>query len=97
MESTRLGKGCTPPPLPYQDCTASDPSEVNERVERGIQRKNSELASYETIKKFAILAEDFEVGEELTPTLKVKRKFTIEKYWDILDGFYQQKQVEEKP
>ena len=62
---------------------------VRERVERGIERKNVELASYETIKKIAILEQDFEVGEELTPTLKVKRKFAIKKYWDLLDGLYQ--------
>ncbi len=58
------------------------------KVEREIMARNKTLASYETIKKFAILEADFEVGEELTPTLKVKRKVTIEKYWDILDAFY---------
>ena len=66
---------------------AEDP-QINEKMERVIQAKNKKLASYETIKKFAILPEDFEIGEELTPTLKVKRKFTIEKYWDILDALY---------
>jgi long-chain acyl-CoA synthetase len=49
---------------------------------------NKTLPSYETIKKFAILDVDFEVGKELTPTLKVKRKFCSEKYKSILDGFY---------
>ena len=62
--------------------------QIRDRVDRAIQKKNQKLASYETIKKFAILEGDFEVGEELTPTLKVKRKFTIEKYIDLLEGLY---------
>jgi long-chain acyl-CoA synthetase len=61
---------------------------IQDRVDRAIKKKNQQLASYETIKKFAVLEADFEVGEELTPTLKVKRKFTTEKYIDILEGLY---------
>jgi len=54
-----------------------------------VAKLNSGLASYETIKKFALLPADFtqETGE-LTPTLKVKRKVVEAKYSDILDGFY---------
>jgi long-chain acyl-CoA synthetase len=50
---------------------------------------NKDLASYESIKKFAVLPRDLtqEAGE-MTPTLKVKRKFVSEKYKDMLDGFY---------
>ncbi|MEW5853476.1 MAG: long-chain fatty acid--CoA ligase [Myxococcota bacterium] len=49
---------------------------------------NKTLPQYETIKKFAILEKDFAVGDELTPTLKVKRKHCSQKYKPILDGFY---------
>ena len=55
---------------------------------REIEARNKNLASYETIKKFAILEKDFEVGDELTPTLKVKRKAATQKYFDILEGLY---------
>ncbi|MDO8519604.1 MAG: long-chain fatty acid--CoA ligase [Deltaproteobacteria bacterium] len=56
-----------------------------------IEEKNRQLAKYETIKKFAILDNDFSVETgELTPTMKVKRKFTSEKYKSILDQFYQE-------
>ncbi len=75
--------------IEYEDLSElADNPIINEKMERVLQAKNKKLASYETIKKFAILPEDFEIGEELTPTLKVKRKFTIEKYWDILDALY---------
>ena len=50
--------------------------------------KNKKLPSWETIKYWDILERDFEVGEELTPTLKVKRKVCTEKYWNLLDGMY---------
>ncbi len=62
--------------------------EIEAKVERILKEKNKSLASYETIKRFAIVWPDFEVGEELTPTLKVKRKFTCEKYRDLLESLY---------
>ena len=62
--------------------------QLHAKVKRVIAEKNKALASYETIKKFAIVDKDFEVGDELTPTMKVRRKVVIEKYWDLLDGFY---------
>jgi long-chain acyl-CoA synthetase len=72
-----------------------DPAELAEKAEvKGLVQKavdalNGDLASFETIKKFAILPKDFtqEAGE-LTPTLKVKRKYVTEKFKAILDGFY---------
>lgn len=64
--------------------------EIHQRIKDLIDRKNRELAQYETIKKFAILERDFSIETgELTPTLKVKRKFTSQKYQHILDEFYQ--------
>ncbi|NLC77028.1 MAG: long-chain fatty acid--CoA ligase [Clostridia bacterium] len=49
-----------------------------------------DLPSYEQIKKFALLPEEFsqETGE-LTPSLKVRRKFVAEKYADILSGLFE--------
>ncbi len=56
-----------------------------------LDEKNKTLASYESIKRFAILPNDFsqETGE-LTPTLKVKRKFVNEKYRDVIENLYQE-------
>ena len=63
--------------------------EVRALVKEAVDRLNAGLASYETIKKFKILKSDLsqEAGE-LTPTLKVKRKFLSEKYRSDLDAFY---------
>ena len=50
---------------------------------------NAGFASYETIKYFRILPNDFSVQTgELTPTLKVKRRVVNEKYKDIIDRMY---------
>jgi len=65
---------------------------VRALIEAVVEEKSRGLASYETIKKFHITAEDFSVESgELTPTLKVKRKVVTQKYQDVLDGFYQEK------
>ncbi len=71
--------------------TIANSRQATEAIDETLKKVNAQLASYETIKKFKILDKDFEVGHELTPTLKVKRKFCNEKYRVILDGFYNEK------
>lgn len=62
---------------------------VKKLIEGVIAEKNKHLARFETIKRFKILAEDFstETGE-ITPTLKIRRKFVIGKYQEELDLLY---------
>lgn len=62
---------------------------VYELIKGRIELVNRQLAQYETIKKFAILAEEFsEAGGELTPTLKKKRRVIDQKFKPIIDSFY---------
>ncbi len=58
-------------------------------IKSSVDELNKRLAKHETIKKFAILPNDFtlEAGE-ITPSLKVKRKVVEQKYKDVLDSFY---------
>ena len=58
-------------------------------LEGRVEQLNQRLAPYESIKKFVIAREDFtEASNELTPTLKVKRKVVTEKYQSELDALY---------
>jgi len=66
-----------------------DDPRVRARIQKSIDALNANLASYSTIKKFAILPRDLsQAAGELTPTLKVKRKVCSERYQAILDAFY---------
>ena len=50
---------------------------------------NRDRASYETLKKFCLVADDFTIeAGELTPTLKVKRRVIEEKYAPLIDTMY---------
>ena len=49
---------------------------------------NSGLPSYSTIKKFALVPVEFEAGDQLTPSLKVKRRVVEKKYVSYLDDMY---------
>jgi long-chain acyl-CoA synthetase len=54
-----------------------------------VGRTTVNLASYEKIKKIAVLEKDFEIDAgELTPTLKVKRNVIENKYRDLIDALY---------
>lgn len=54
-----------------------------------IEKINSQLAKYETIKKFMILPSEFTVASgELTPSLKVKRKVVENRYKAEIEGLY---------
>ncbi|GAB4232954.1 MAG: AMP-dependent synthetase/ligase [Deltaproteobacteria bacterium] len=63
--------------------------EVLRLMKERVDEVNRGLASFEQVKKFALLGTDFsqETGE-LTPTLKVRRKVVIAKYGRILDDLY---------
>ncbi len=62
---------------------------VRSLLEERIARANASLARYETIKRFAIVPEEFsEAGGELTPTLKKKRRVIDEKYKDLIESLY---------
>lgn len=53
---------------------------IQDDVKKTMDTANKELASFEQIKRFHIINKEFTVGDELTPTLKVKRKVCQEKY-----------------
>jgi long-subunit acyl-CoA synthetase (AMP-forming) len=63
---------------------------VLEEVQRGVDAANGHLARVEQIKKFTILPNEWEPGgEELTPTMKLKRKPIHAKYAEEIEGLYE--------
>ena len=64
---------------------------VASQIERVVNDINSKLASYETIKKFAILSEDFTIENGLlTPTLKMKRRKITERFISDIQKLYEE-------
>ena len=62
---------------------------VVEAVQAEVEKANESLARVEQIKKFKILPTDWEPGgDELTPTMKLKRKPIAEKYKDEIEALY---------
>jgi long-subunit acyl-CoA synthetase (AMP-forming) len=58
-------------------------------VQRGVDAANEELARVEQIKRFKLLPVEWEPGgEELTPTMKLKRKPIADKYAQEIEGLY---------
>lgn len=70
----------------YKKLTKSNT--VRDAVDQAISGINQSLARFEQIKKYTILDHDFVVGEQLTPTLKVKRNVCNQRYRSELDSFY---------
>ena len=63
--------------------------EILKLIEGEVETVSKELASYETIKKFAFIDHLFTIESgELTPTLKVKRNVVEERYKNIIDELY---------
>lgn len=64
--------------------------DVQKRVVAGVRRANEALSRVETIKKIHILDREFSVEQdELTPTLKVKRKNIETKFNETFDRLYE--------
>jgi long-subunit acyl-CoA synthetase (AMP-forming) len=62
---------------------------VQAEVARGVEEGNGHLSRVEQIKRFKILDQDWlPGGEELTPTMKLKRKPIHAKYEDEIEALY---------
>ena len=64
--------------------------QVLQEVNHSIQSLNQNLASYEQIKKFAVLSHEFSIDTgEMTPTLKMKRNVIESHYQGVINQFYE--------
>jgi long-chain acyl-CoA synthetase len=62
---------------------------VRELVQQAVDEANRDRTRFEQIKKFAILPRDFSPEqEEITPTLKLRRRVATEHFQDVIDGLY---------
>ncbi|HWT93115.1 MAG TPA: AMP-dependent synthetase/ligase [Solirubrobacteraceae bacterium] len=65
--------------------------EIRAAVEAEIEKANAKLSRVEQIKKFHLVSGDWlPGGDELTPTMKLKRKPIAEKYGSQIEALYQQ-------
>jgi long-subunit acyl-CoA synthetase (AMP-forming) len=64
-------------------------SRVAAEIQKAVDDANQHVSSVERIKKFVILPTEWTVdSEELTPTLKLKRRVIHEKYAEDIEGIY---------
>ena len=76
-----------------QGITRLDEIHKNEKLRQliweDVERQNTQLASYETVKSVSILPEDFSVENGyLTPTFKIKRNLVEKNYKELIDSMY---------
>jgi long-chain acyl-CoA synthetase len=63
--------------------------QVREAVQAEVDKANEKLSRVEQVKKFHLVAGDWEPGgDELTPTMKLKRKPIAEKYEQEIEALY---------
>jgi long-chain acyl-CoA synthetase len=75
--------------VPAKEQRLSELFEVRAMVESAVTRANLELASYETIKRFGIVDEDFTIENGLlTPTMKMKRKVIAQRHAETINDLY---------
>jgi long-chain acyl-CoA synthetase len=67
---------------------AANPT-IHERINEEVSVLNKEYGNWEQIKKFVLLPKEFSIdGDELTPTLKLKRKKILAKYQKEYKSIY---------
>ncbi len=72
--------------LPLEPAELIKHAETRKLIKDEIDRQSKGLADFERVKRFTLVDTSFSIeGGELTPTLKVKRKFIAEKYAGLLE------------
>ena len=60
-----------------------------QEIKSAIEDVNKGLARAETVKKFRVLERDFEQdSNEVTPTLKIRRRHINQAYQDVINDMY---------
>ena len=69
--------------------TLAESEQVRELIQGVVDAVNADRSRYEQIKRFGILPRDFTMADdELTPTLKLKRRVVAEHFGDELEELY---------
>jgi long-chain acyl-CoA synthetase len=78
--------------ISFEDhCDLVKKEEIVKFIQEQVDRSAPNLASYEKVKKIALLDKEFEIEKgEITPTLKVKRNIVEEKHKGIIDAMYRE-------
>ena len=67
--------------------------QIVDLIERQVDKFTEELAKFEKIKAVALLPKEMTIENgELTPTLKVKRRVVTDKYKELIDRLYAEKE-----
>ena len=76
--------------VPFTDFTSlCRAREINALIQAEIEKVNREVARVETIKQFRLIEQQLTAeDDELTPTMKLRRKFVNEKYKEMIEGMY---------
>jgi long-chain acyl-CoA synthetase len=68
--------------------------EVRKLIQKEVDTVNKTLANVETVKKFTILPKKlYEEDGEVTPTMKVKRRYINQAFKDLIEGMYKEGNV----
>jgi long-chain acyl-CoA synthetase len=67
----------------------SENEELLAEIEKGVEEANEALSRVEQVKRFKVLPEPWDPGgDELTPTMKLKRRPIAEKYEEQIESLY---------
>jgi long-chain acyl-CoA synthetase len=61
---------------------------LRDAVAAHVEAVNAQLASVERVRRWTLLERDFTIGDELTPTMKVRRKVVAERYAAEIEANY---------
>jgi long-chain acyl-CoA synthetase len=75
--------------MPTEDKDLVLAKSVRELIEKELEASQINLASYERVRRFALLAEPFSVENGMmTPTLKIRRKEVEKRYEELIESLY---------
>jgi long-chain acyl-CoA synthetase len=89
LDAAEIEKWAKAQEIPGEMATLADDERVRALVQAIVDDVNRERSRFEQIKRFAILPRDFSLErDEVTPTLKLKRRTVIQHFAETVDALY---------